>query len=50
MLMLQDENGIMRAALGDITLERPVTGVVERRPVSSLVLFDKMGQVIWKAP
>lgn len=50
MLMLQDDNGIKRAVLGDIALERPGTEVVEHRPVSSLVFFDKLGKVIWKAP
>ena len=38
------------AVLGQISLEYPHTGVKEQRPASSLVLFDKDGKAIWKAP
>jgi len=30
--------------------EMMATGTVEQRPASSLVLFDRDGKVIWKAP
>ncbi|MGH8856752.1 MAG: hypothetical protein ACREXG_01785 [Polaromonas sp.] len=49
-LMLQDEDGIMRSTLGETALKRPDSGAIEQRPVSSLVFFNKHGQVIWKAP
>ena len=42
--------GNIRAVLGYTKLENTRTGVVEHRPVSSLVLFDKDGKAIWKAP
>jgi len=49
-LRLADEKGNERAVLGHIKLERPATGVTEEHPTSSLVLFNKDGKVIWKAP
>ena len=49
-LALRDENQKARAVLGHTELEATVTGAVEQRPASSLVLFDKDGKVIWKAP
>lgn len=49
-LHLDDENGLSRAVLGYTTLESTATGIVEQRPPSSLVLFDKNGKVIWRVP
>ena len=49
-IWLSDERGTGRAVLGGTTLENKTTGVAEQRPASSLVLFDKDGKVIWKAP
>lgn len=49
-LSLTDEKGTTRAVLGHTSLERKRTGAVEQLPASSLVLFDKDGQVIWNAP
>ena len=49
-LVLYDPNGQVRAILGHAELKAARTGVVEQRPVSSLVLIDKDGKVIWKAP
>jgi len=49
-LVLYDKNGMSRAELGSTSLETTRTGVVEKRPESSLVLFDKKGKVIWSAP
>jgi len=48
-LTLSDENR-PRAVLGQTDLESKQTGTVEKRPASSLVLFDKEGKAIWKAP
>lgn len=43
-------SGVTRATLGRTNLETIRTGVVEQRPESSLVLFDKDKKVIWRAP
>lgn len=47
---MSDETGKTRAALGHVDLEEIPTGTVSKRPASSLVLFDKDGKVLWKAP
>ena len=44
------EKGGSEVVLGHIELEKSRTGVVEKRPLSSLVFFDKDRKVIWKAP
>ncbi len=56
-LHLYDKKGKLRAALGSTSLKitRPGVGggkaeTEEKRPESSLVLFDKDEKVIWKAP
>jgi len=49
-ILLFDENGTTRADLGSTSLEITRTGVIEKRPESSLVLFDKASKVIWSAP
>jgi hypothetical protein len=46
---LFDRTGTARAVLGSTSLESE-TGVIEKRPESSLVLFGDDGKVIWKAP
>ncbi len=48
-LTLVDKNGA-KAVLGHTKLKNFQTGVVERRPASSLVLFNKDRKVIWSAP
>ncbi len=48
-LTLVDKNGA-KAVLGYTKLKNSQTGVVERRPASSLVLFNKDRKVIWSAP
>lgn len=47
-LILTDRGGY-EALLGQVGLQAK-SGVVEQRAASSLVLFDKDGKVIWKAP
>lgn len=47
---LHDQAGNERATLGHAELESTRTGGVEQRPASSLVLFDKDGKVMWRAP
>jgi hypothetical protein len=49
-LALRDTDGQYRIVLGSSPLEPlPTRGIGERSP-SSLILFDKDGNVIWKAP
>ena len=47
---LFDRTGTARAVLGSISLENAETGVIEKRPESSLVLFGNDGKGIWSAP
>jgi len=49
-LNLYDKDGNKRAVLGSTSLETTRTGTVTKTAESSLVLFDKKGKVIWKAP
>lgn len=42
--------GFPGLVLGDTSLIQSRTGVVEQRPGASLLMFDKDGNVIWKAP
>jgi hypothetical protein len=49
-LELTDNNGNLRAVLGSTDLEKIRTGSTEKTAASSLVLFDKEGHVMWKAP
>jgi hypothetical protein len=49
-LVLYDAAGKTRAALGATSLETIKTGAITKRSESSLVLFDKEGKVLWKAP
>jgi hypothetical protein len=49
-LELHDQAGKPRAVLGNYDLENPMTGSTEHRAVSSLVLLDEKGGVLWKAP
>jgi hypothetical protein len=49
-LYLSDPKGTTRVVVGHTKLERQATGVTEERPLSSIVLFNKEGGVIWKAP
>ena len=48
-LRLKDKNGF-NAVLGSTNLKQAQTGVIEKRPASSLVFFNKDGKVIWEAP
>jgi len=49
-LELLDEKENARAVLGHSALEYMRTNTIVQRPASSLVLFDKDGNVMWKAP
>ena len=48
-LRLKDKNGFS-AVLGSTNLKQAQTGVIEKRPASSLVFLNKDGEVVWKAP
>jgi hypothetical protein len=48
-LGLYDEKGL-RAVLGRTKLEATRSGEVDESPLSSLVLFDEEGNVLWRAP
>lgn len=49
-LCFLDHGGKTRLALGSAELPNPLTGAVEKRPSSSIALFDEYGQVLWSAP
>ena len=49
-LTLYDKAGTPRAILGSTELETIHTGILQKRPASSLALFDKEGKVIWSVP
>lgn len=49
-LVLSDRAGRDRAVLGNEDLKNQVTDSTEHRPLSSLVLFNQKGRVVWKAP
>ncbi|HEY7675583.1 MAG TPA: hypothetical protein VIG69_00825 [Candidatus Methylomirabilis sp.] len=49
-LALFDENRTSRAILGHTQLEGGKAGKIEKRQASSLLLFDRAGRVIWRAP
>jgi hypothetical protein len=49
-LALKNAKGDNRVVLGCAALKQTQTGVIEKRPLSSLVLFNEKGNVIWQAP
>ena len=49
-LSLLDETGQKRLALGSAEFTNPLTGLLEKRACSSIVLFDEDGKVLWSAP
>lgn len=49
-LEMIDKNSRSRIVLGVVELLNSKTGVTEKHPLSSLVLFNEKGNVIWKAP
>jgi hypothetical protein len=49
-LELLDKDGNLRAVLGSTSIVTVRTGLVDQRPESSLVLFDKNWKILWKAP
>jgi len=49
-LFLFDKDFNARVALGSIKLKDARTGVITNLPISSLVLFDERGKVLWRVP
>ena len=49
-LILRDSEGNDRVVLGRTEFQTKRTGVTTKRPISSLVLFDQAGAVVFKAP
>jgi len=49
-LKFSDENHLTRAVLGSTELKNTRTGSIEKRPISSLVLINDDGKVIWSSP
>jgi hypothetical protein len=43
------EAGTTRAVLGRTEVANTKTGVISKRPISSLVLLEKNGKVLWRA-
>lgn len=49
-LSFLDQFGQRRLAMGSTEFSNPLTGLPEKRPCSSITLFDEQGKVIWSAP
>ena len=49
-LNLLDQDGQIRVAVGCSEIANPLTGLKERKPCSSIILFDEAGKVLWSAP
>jgi hypothetical protein len=49
-LAMNDAKGNNLVVLGCSDLKHTQTGVIEKRPLSSLVLFNEKGNIVWQAP
>lgn len=49
-LIMRDKKTESVALLGEATLPISVAGIAEERPAGSLVLLNKEGRIIWRAP
>jgi hypothetical protein len=49
-IALYDDDGSQRSVIGEVNLEITRTGEKRTRSISSIVLFDKDGKVLWSAP
>lgn len=47
---LEDSSGMVRSSIGQTSLTTETTGSTEVTSLSSIVLFDKKGHVIWETP
>jgi hypothetical protein len=49
-IKLADYKGNMRTVIGNTETVTPKTGVAHKHPISSIVLFNEKGDVLWSAP
>ncbi len=49
-IKLADYKGNMRTVIGNVETENEKTGVTHQHPISSIVLFNEKGNVLWSAP
>jgi hypothetical protein len=49
-IMLRDNNAQTRMELGATEITNQSKGTIEKRPESSIVMFNKDGKLIWSAP
>ena len=49
-IILRDNNAQTRLVVGSTEITSRNKGIVEKRPESSLVMFNKDGKLIWSAP
>jgi len=49
-IVLRDNNAQTRLVLGTYEMTSRTRGTIEKRPESSMVMFNKDGKLIWSAP
>lgn len=49
-IILRDDKAQTRLVIGTTEITNRLKGTIERRPESSLVMFNKDGKLIWSAP
>ncbi len=49
-IILRDDKAQTRLVIGTTEVTNRIKGTIERRPESSLVMFNKDGKLIWSAP
>lgn len=49
-LIMRDKDAQTRIVLGSAEVTSKLRGTTEKKPISSIVMFDKDGKLIWSAP
>lgn len=49
-LIMRDKEAQTRIVLGSAEVTSKLKGTIEKKPISSIVMFDKDGKLIWSAP
>lgn len=49
-LIMRDKEAQTRIVLGSAEVTSKLRGTIEKKPVSSIVMFDKDGKLVWSAP
>ncbi|MGB9594796.1 MAG: hypothetical protein ACPL7B_00835 [Candidatus Poribacteria bacterium] len=49
-IILRDDKAQTRLVIGTTEITNRIKGTIERRPESSLIMFNKDGKLIWSAP